>query len=448
MATGDGNIHRTHPIFATFVGDYPEQLLVTCLKNGDCPTCPVPREELGTGRVEEPRDLALILEALDAVDSHPTVFVKACLAAGIKPVYHPFWEELPYTNIYRSITPDILHQLYQGLIKHLISWLTTAFGPVEIDARCWRMPPNHNLRAFSKGITTLSRVSGQEHRDMCRILMGLIIGLRLPGGQSTSRLLRAVRAMLDFLYLAQYEVHSSQTLDQLDNALFRFHENKGIFVELGVRANFTIPKLHNAGHYRYLIELFGTTDNYNTQATEHLHIEFAKDAYEATNGKDEFTHMTLWLERKEKILRHAMYIDWRTKPPRLKDPIPHIRMTKHPSVRTISFDDIADNYGADDIRNALANFVARTNNPQLRGMQLEFEASRLVIFFTQLSVFHKIRFSNRDPQDWLEKDDVLDVAHAKPERMDLRNRKVPGRFDTVLVNCGKGGETGVKGMYP
>lgn len=42
MATGNGNIHRGYPIFATFVGDYPEQILVTCLKYGEYPTCSIP----------------------------------------------------------------------------------------------------------------------------------------------------------------------------------------------------------------------------------------------------------------------------------------------------------------------------------------------------------------------------------------------------------------------
>ena len=295
MASGDGKVRTCHPLFATFVGDYPEQILVTCLKNGECPTCPISQEDLGSGEVKEPRDLAKILEALDAADSHPTDFAQACLAAGIKPVYHPFWEDLPYTNIYQSITPDILHQLYQGLIKHLISWLTSplVFGANEINARCQRLPPNHNIRLFSKGIITLTRVSGQEHRDICRILLGLVTDLRLPGGVSTVPLIRTVRAMLDFLYLAQYQVHSTRTLDQLDDALARFHADKDIFITLGVRAHFKLPKLHNAGHYRYLIELFGTLDNYNTQATERLHIDFAKDAYAATNHKDEFLQMTL-----------------------------------------------------------------------------------------------------------------------------------------------------------
>lgn len=46
MASGDGIVHRCHPIFADFVSDYPEQLLVTLVKNGECPTCEVPHYEL------------------------------------------------------------------------------------------------------------------------------------------------------------------------------------------------------------------------------------------------------------------------------------------------------------------------------------------------------------------------------------------------------------------
>ncbi|RDX39856.1 hypothetical protein OH76DRAFT_1515212, partial [Lentinus brumalis] len=47
MASGDGVVRRCHPIFAMYIGDYPEQLLVTCCKTGTCPKCNVPRAELG-----------------------------------------------------------------------------------------------------------------------------------------------------------------------------------------------------------------------------------------------------------------------------------------------------------------------------------------------------------------------------------------------------------------
>ncbi|KAJ7788685.1 hypothetical protein B0H14DRAFT_2157045, partial [Mycena olivaceomarginata] len=47
MASGDGVVRRCHLLLAIFAGDYPEQLLAACVKTGECPTCPVPRDELG-----------------------------------------------------------------------------------------------------------------------------------------------------------------------------------------------------------------------------------------------------------------------------------------------------------------------------------------------------------------------------------------------------------------
>ena len=280
------------------------------------------------------------------------------------------------------------------------------------------MPPNHNLYLFSKGITGLSWVSGQEHRNMCRVLLGLIIDLRLPHRLFTSELVRCVHSLLDFLYLAQYQVHSHHTLDQLDAALAEFYQTKEIFIMLGARAHFKLPKLHNTGHYRYLIELYGTSDNYNIQSMERLHIEYAKDAYKATNWKDEFAHITLWLERKEKVLRHDLYMNWLTRktspPPAV---VPHLQMTKNPTGRGIHFNDLADNYSAYDIQNVLAAFIAKTSNPTLSGMRLEHAASEIILFFNRLPVFHKVWFANSNPQEWLETDISKMTRHLGHSKM-------------------------------
>jgi hypothetical protein len=88
----------------------------------------------------------------------------ACREVRIKLLQQPFWVGLPYVNIFQSITPDILHQLYQGVIKHLLSWLTKICGAMEIDSRARKLPANHSIHIFQKGITTLSRVTGTEHK--------------------------------------------------------------------------------------------------------------------------------------------------------------------------------------------------------------------------------------------------------------------------------------------
>jgi hypothetical protein len=381
MASGDGVTQRCHPILAMFVGDYPEQTLVACCKNNQCPKCTVPPDELEVDGLYPLRNLDEVLNALETLEEGPTAYARACDNAGIKPVFHPFWEDLPYVNIFRAITPDILHQMYQGVLKHVIAWLQEAFDTAEIDARCNRLPPNHNLRLFRKGICTLSRVSGKEHSDMCRIILGLIIDIRLPNNQSPARLIRAVRSILDFLYIAQYPSHTDETLAQLNDALARFHENKSIFIDLAIRTNFNIPKLHSLQHYTPSIELFGTTDNYNTEYSERLHIDLAKDAYRATNHKDEYPQMTRWLERKEKVLRHDLYIKWRCSgqpmPPKELVPPPlhtHVKMTHHPTVKAVPLDKIVLDYGATNFRHTLAVFIASHNHPGLTRVQLQNSA--------------------------------------------------------------------------
>ncbi|KAJ7254453.1 hypothetical protein C8J57DRAFT_1076155 [Mycena rebaudengoi] len=459
MASGDGVIRRCHPILAIFAGDYPEQVLVAGIKTGECPTCPVPREELGDiGEMYDPRDLGTALDALKKADGNATEFTRACKEAGIKPIYHPFWEDLPYVNIYLFITPDILHQLYQGVIKHVVAWVTEAFGPTEIDARCRRMPPNHNVRLFLKGITTLSRVSGTEHRQMCEILMGLIVDLRLPERQSTVRLIRAVRAVLDFLYLAQYPMHSSETLARLEDALQRFHDNKSIFVDLGIRDDFNIPKLHNLRHYLLMIQLYGTTDNYNTEYTERLHIDLAKDAYRATNRKDEYAQMTIWLERKEKILRHDKFIRWRSAgspPSNVKNSVwrppdvlqhRHLQMTKFPSAKGVSLAHIENKYGAIYFRDAFSRYVVGFKNPGFSAAQIEVGADNFYLPFQSLAAYHKIRFWNEDPLGRENAQDCLDVVHIKPGYSNKKWQQVSGRFDTVLIDEGTGGHAGVTGF--
>ncbi|TBU58884.1 hypothetical protein BD310DRAFT_850215 [Dichomitus squalens] len=457
IASGDGVVRRGHPIFATFIGDYPEQLLVTCCKNGTCPKCAVPRSELGstTEPERELRDLNAVFRALDEVDNTARVYSRACRDAGIKPVKHPFWEDLPYTNIFRSITPDVLHQLYQGVIKHLLEWLKAAYGTEEIDARCRRLPPNHQLRIFFKGISTLQRVTGKEHADICRQLLGFVVGLPLRHGTSAIRVVRAVRALLDFLYLAQYPAHTSDTLSLLQAALRRFHENKVVFVDLAIRAHFKFPKLHALDHYVEAIKLFGTTDNYDTQYTERLHIDFAKDAYRATNHRDEFPQMTQWLERREKILRHDVYIQWRLQrtaeqeadatmqaplesqplPPRSPSaPLSRIySIAKTPNVKALRFHEAVDKYGATFLRDAIARFVVKYRSPLFSAQEVDHESRNIFLPFATFPAWHRIKFRLEDLQNFGIMEATRDAAHARPTRVDRRNRPVPARFDTVVV---------------
>lgn len=459
FVSGDGAARYCHPIFAAYIGDYPEQVLVTLVKSGLCPVCPAARQGIGEPEsICDPRPIGPILDALDAIHEGPAEFASACLNAGIKPVQEPFWKDLPFTNVYRSITPDLLHQLYQGLFKHVVAWIQKACSTAELDARCRRLPPNHHIRLFMKGISNLSRVTGQEHDQISKFLLGLIMDIRLPDGLSNKPLIAAVRGMLDFIYLARYPIHTTQTLDQLDDALARFHENKHIFVTLGIRQAFDFPKLHFTGHYRMFIELYGTADNFNTEYTERLHIDMAKDAYAATNKKDEYSQMTGWLERREKMLQHEKYIRRREaaasnsrvprKPPPSLVAARRVQMAKHPTRQSVPLDVIRNQYGAQFFNAALARFIIPRLNPEanLTPQQIEAMSHTFDIPFTRIPVFHRLKFVSRDMYSLTpEAQFVVDSLHVEPPRLDKYQKAVPARFDTAVINFNNGGPAGVAG---
>ena len=135
MMSGDGIWHRCHPILANFIGDYPEQILVTCTFYGECPKCEVPVDQLGDHGGFLSRNYGKALRTYALADGDVRVFNASCKVNGIKPVFHPFWESMPLVNIYTSITPDVLHQLLQGVMKHLIVWLThpSMFGKRAVN---------------------------------------------------------------------------------------------------------------------------------------------------------------------------------------------------------------------------------------------------------------------------------------------------------------------------
>ena len=444
MMSRDGTWCQCYPLLASFVGDYPEQILVTCIFYGECPKCEVPWDQLGDLDMFASHNLGKALRTFALADGNICTFHAACRDNGIKPVFHPFWESLPHADIYVSVTPNILHQLLQGVMKHIIAWLSDplVFRQWCIDAQCHLMPLNHQTTLFPRGITMLSHVSGKEHKNMCQVLLGLIVDLPLTGSSSPAHILKAVHSLLDFLYLAQLPSQTTDTILHLEHSLVAFHENKDIFVDLGVWGHFNVPKIHSLLHYSPSICLFSTTDNYNTKQTEHLHIDFTKDAYRTTNHKDVLPQMTTWLEQCEKVQQHAKFLDWQqqqhlptsappqrpfTGPPR---PITcYLKMAQNPTLRRVSFEDITHGYGAIAFQDLLGDFLKQVHDPSLLGQALHNCGRNTLIPFHHVPVFHKIKFINGD-------DITIDSIHIRPEQVDAHRQIIPARFNTVLVWTG------------
>ena len=456
LFSADGRVRRCYPLLAGASLDYPEQCLVAGVRYGECPICGCTPDSLGD-YVDSPRRTqtqTLRILALSKLRPTQTAIDDFLKSWGIAPIFKPFWERHPHTDIHSAITPDILHQIYQGLVRHLTKWIQRLIGPKEFDQRLARLPPNHPLRIYNHGISSFSNMSGNEHRQITKQLIGCIVGIVNP------QTVRATRSLLDFIYLAQYQSHSDDTLGYLEEALKLFHTDKNVFIFLNAREsmysppfnlscphdtdlilagdNFNLPKLHSLLHYVPSITEIGTTDNCNTETTERLHIDYAKEAYRASNKKEFMPQMIIWLSRVEKIERHVMHVRWREglDKPATTEPTLHLRLTKNPSAKAVTIPSLATAYHAHAFTSSLRTFLQRFTPHQSSASHIPFitALNNLDSLRFTLPVWHRIRIVNHSIQDVEGVTDRTDTVHAAPERKNRAKVQLAERFDTGLID--------------
>ena len=248
----------------------------------------------------------------------------------------------------------------------------------------------------------------------------------------------------------------------MNDALHTFHLNHDILVSLGIWTHFNIPKLHNAGHYYKLIQLYSTADNFNTEFTEHLHIDLAKDVYTSTNFKDEFPQMTHWLDQKECVMHHKKYIHhWLetsfNMPFHIQKPLPSLipgcrqQMAKHPTHQGVPIEVICTKYSATQFIPALSHFIAQYQHPEYSKAQVKAASTSIHIPFSKISVFHCLKFVSYDIYSLNPLDEiVVNSIHTDPVHFDKYKKVVPGRFDTVVVqvkDSNGGTSLNLKGMF-
>ncbi|KAJ7667158.1 hypothetical protein B0H17DRAFT_1210445 [Mycena rosella] len=266
MDCANGFVRKVFPILAAYIADYPEQYLVCCCMENSCPGCSCGPKERGDTSDAPVRNPVETLAALSAQSrgEYPTEFVDQ----NLRPI-NPFWADFPHCNIFACITPDLLHELHNGVFgDHMVKWATEATGGQadEIDQRFRAMTLHPTLRHFKKGISMTSQWTGTEHKNMEKVFLGVLAHATDPAVQL------AVRGMLDF-----------------DAAWSAFHTSKDIFIKLGIRKHFNINKIHKLKHYVDSI---------------------SKAGYNASNKRGYTRQMTVWLRRQEAIYKFGTYLQW------------------------------------------------------------------------------------------------------------------------------------------
>ena len=432
MTCADGLICRVFPILAAFIADHPEQCLIACCKENYCPRCnvmPNDRGECTDAPLRTAQSVRFTLYQQQNGED-PLEFEDE----GLREVFSPFWADLPHCDIFQCITPDILHQLHKGAFKdHLVKWCTRIIGEAIIDDRFRAMSSHPELRHFKKGISSVSQWTGKEHKEMQKVFLGVL------AGAAPSKVLAAARGLLDFIYYAQYQAHTTETLHHMQESLDLFHANKDAFIDLNIREHFNIPKLHSMCHYVASIRNLGSVDGLNSEGSERLHIDYAKKGYHASNKNDFIPQMAKWLQRHEAIDLQSAYLQWHTgclpldeidsdgDGPELDMPDTPSGSTYYvaqsPAFPSTPLPRLIDAYGASEFLPALKAFL-----------QENFTSTAVLPKEHDCFDVYKSLYIMQDSQPHVSDCKHLKTIFATPERSNgSRKQPSPARFDTALV---------------
>jgi len=114
-------------------------------------------------------------------------------------------------------------------------------------------------------------------------------------------MVRALSALLDFCYLVRCSVLNEVTLDAIDAAVERFHQERTIFITSGVRVHLSLPRQHAMVHYRELVELFGAPNGLCSSITESKHIRAVKEPWRRSNKFNALGQMLITNQRLDKL---------------------------------------------------------------------------------------------------------------------------------------------------
>jgi hypothetical protein len=115
-------------------------------------------------------------------------------------------------------------------------------------------------------------------------------------------MVQALRAFLEFCYIARQDVQDTTSLFKLQDALNRFHHYRNIFQECGVRtAGFNLPRQHSMIHYFKFIREFGAPNGLCSSITELKHIKAIKEPWRRSSRFKALGQMLLTNQRLDKL---------------------------------------------------------------------------------------------------------------------------------------------------
>ena len=118
----------------------------------------------------------------------------------------------------------------------------------------------------------------------------------------------ALRAFLNFCYLAWHDILDSKSLATMQEALDRFHQHREIFRTCGVCSSFNLPRQHSLMHFIQMIRAFGAPNGLCLSITESKYIKAIKKPYRRSSHYKALGQMLLTNQHLDKLA--AAWVDF------------------------------------------------------------------------------------------------------------------------------------------
>ncbi|KAN0074461.1 hypothetical protein V8E55_011873 [Tylopilus felleus] len=233
---------------------------------------------------------------MDTPEENYKKFLKVIRLLGFNGVVKSVWMDWLLSDPSCFLLIEPLHHFHGFAWDHDVQWCLAALGADELDFRFSMIQTPVGFWAFNEGLSKLKQVTGPDHRAIQHYIISIVAGGVLRN------FLIAIRALLDFHYLAQAPMFMMDSLNHVSQALQEFHDHKSAIICQGAQDNWGIPKLELLQSVVSGIRESGTPMQWLADVTEHAHVDEikvpaykAKDCEEAHEPDAEHLSMSMYI---------------------------------------------------------------------------------------------------------------------------------------------------------
>ncbi|KAI6020817.1 hypothetical protein BKA83DRAFT_4464486 [Pisolithus microcarpus] len=178
------------------------------------------------------------------------------------------------------LVPEVLHSLHKFFFNHIFMWCKDVAGNDELDARLQNSSQTHQYMPLR--LWGIMHDTDDSHDCWCH----------------SPPMVQSVRALIDFIYLAQRPIHMESSIRHMENSLSEFHATKDAILNAGGhrgKDHFNILKLELMLSFVGAIRRSGGLIQYSADVSERLLITHCKTPFTRTNGQSDFTKQIIRL---------------------------------------------------------------------------------------------------------------------------------------------------------